>query len=71
MLLTLLTIFLTIIAFKLMDNSKATQFAQEIRNLKLKIESLQMICKKYEQEFGTKESLRILSKIENNFQDEG
>jgi len=66
MILIIVAIITTIFVFKLMDNSKVTQLALEIRNLKLRITAFKIICKKYEKEFGLKESLRILQEIENN-----
>lgn len=66
MLLTFITILLTVWIFKLMDKSKQDELQEEIDARDLEIQALQTICRKYEQEFGLKETSRILTEIENN-----
>lgn len=66
MFLIILTIILTILVFKLMDKTEVQKLKKEIERLNLRIIAFKKICAKYEEHFGLKESLKILTEIENN-----
>jgi len=64
---SLIIVFQTIWIFKLLNKSNDKKLEAKIKDLESQIKFYEVICKQYAGYFGARETLIILSKIQNNF----